>query len=248
MEPVNLFIGSSSNNEDWEIETAYRCSLEENRNKNRPLNIHWMRQSNNPADPWYGFQTKRWSTPFSGFRWAIPEFMGFKGIAVYTDVDMLSLRDIGDLADEFMFDRPVLARQGDRFGGHEFCVMVMDCAMMKDEVIPVARQKENPDYHHRMISKFSGNPDLVANLDPRWNCLDGDGRKVNDIWQLHFTNMATQPWKPAWYTGKTETHPRPDLVKLFEEYRDAGMKDYNMDHPVESKVNYNIIGRQKWRL
>jgi hypothetical protein len=244
MEPVNLFIGSSSNNEDWEIETAYRYSLEENRNKNRPLNIHWMRQSNEGY--WSGFQTPRWSTPFSGFRWAIPEFMNFKGLAVYTDVDMINFRDIGDLADEFMFDRPVLARRGNRFGGHEFCVMVMDCAKMRNEVIPVARQRLNPDYHHRMIDKFSGNVELTADLDPRWNCLDGDERKVDQIWQLHFTNMATQPWKPKWYTGKTEEHPRQDLVKLFEEYRNLGIKEGYDPSPSDTiwpAIEYNIIGR-----
>lgn len=245
MEPINLFIGSSSNHEDNPIEIAYRYSLEKNRNKNRPLNIHWMRQTNDPSSFWYGFQTQNWSTPFSGFRWAIPEFMNFKGIAIYTDVDMINLRDIGDLADEFMYDRPVLARRGHRFGGHEFCVMVIDCNKMKNEVIPVVRQKNNPEYHHRMIAKFSGNPDLTADLDPRWNCLDGENLNLNQIWQLHFTNMATQPWRPAWYKGPQLEHPRPDVVKLFQDTYQAAIAEgwSQLYTKPEPPINYNIIGK-----
>jgi hypothetical protein len=64
-------------------------------------------------------------------------------------------------------------------------------------------------------------------FDPRWNCLDGEGRDINDIWHLHFTRMPTQPWKPGWFKGTPQPHPRKDLVELWEQYRDEGLKAVN---------------------
>ena len=93
-----------------------------------------------------------------------------------------------------------------------------------------------------MIQKFSGNQQLVQDLDPRWNCLDGDGRQLDDIWQLHFTNMATQPWKPAWYTGNPQPHPRADLVAEFEKYSELALnEEWAVEY--ESNINYGVIGR-----
>jgi RNAse (barnase) inhibitor barstar len=236
---IKMFIGSSSMGEDEAIERAYSYTIHKNCSEN--VDITWMRQSNNPDSYWSGFQTERWSTPFSGFRWAIPEACNFEGRAIYTDCDMLNFRDLSELINIDLQGKPIAARSGQRFGGHEFCVMVFDCAQFK-ETIPVARQRTLPDFHHRMIQKFSGNQQLVQDLDPRWNCLDGDGRQLDDIWQLHFTNMATQPWKPAWYTGNPQPHPRADLVAEFEKYSELALnEEWAVEY--ESNINYGVIGR-----
>jgi len=241
MSEVKIFIGSSSNGEDAPIESIYEYTLR--KNTKRELNITWMRQRKEGF--WSGFNTPRWSTPFSGYRWVIPELCNFEGKAIYTDCDMINFKDIGELYDTDLEGKPLAARKGQRFGGHEFCVMVIDCKKMKDFLIPVDRQKVNEHYHHRMIAQFSGNDELVKELDPRWNCLDGENRSVDDMYQLHWTNMATQPWTPGWYTGERQEHPRSDLVDLYTdmmiESTDAGYTGDKYDY--EYAYQYNIIGK-----
>ena len=237
---IRIFIGSSSMGEDKDIEKVYVQSIKEN--ASREVDITFMRQTGNDNDFWYNPSTVRWSTPFSGYRWFIPEACEFKGRAIYTDCDMINFRDMAELIDTDMEGKPIAARPGTRFGGHEFCVMVFDCAKMEEHVVPVRRQRFMEDFHHRMIQKFSGNSNLVKDLDPRWNSLDGDTGNVfgDEIYQLHYTNMATQPWKPGWYTGQPQDHPRKDLVDEFYRRLETA-PDLGITY--EEVVDYGIIGR-----
>lgn len=241
--PIRMFIGSSANGEDSSIEAVYEYSLR--KNTKRPLEINWMRQTKDTTSPWGGWNTSNWPTPFSGFRWAIAEVCGFQGRAIYTDVDMINYRDIGELWDIDMKDKPLAARRGNRFGGHEFCVTVIDCEKYAEHAMSSTRMKSLENFHQRMISKFSGDDSLVQEIDPRWNVLDGENYKIEDIWQLHFTKMATQPWKPSWFTGTPEEHPRADIVNEYitklKEVTDLGLYPKNMDY--EPFGPYNIIGR-----
>jgi len=184
-------------------------------------------------------------TPFSGFRWIIPEVCGFQGRAIYTDCDMINFKDMNELINIDMEGKPVAARRGNRFGGHEFCVMVFDCAAFEHYSMPSRRMKMIPESHHRMINKFSGST-LVKDLDPKWNCLDGEYLDLEDIWQLHYTNMATQPWRPEWYVGPQEEHKRKDVVdvwySMYEEAKAFGMDEQNYI-PEESFGEYDIIGQ-----
>lgn len=245
-DPIRIFIGSSSNGEDAEIEVAYEHSIK--KNTSRDVEITWMRQTNDKQDFWYSEATERWSTPFSGYRWFIPEACGFEGRAIYTDCDMINYKDIGELLDVDLADKPVAARRGSRFGGHEFCVMVFDCKQMEQYLVPVARQRKLDAYHHRMISNFSGNSKLVQDLDPKWNCLDGEDYKLEDIWQLHYTRMHSQPWRPAWFKGVPEEHRRSDIKQAFyealEEAVQAGYKPDELKEELQQDiVEYNIIGQ-----
>lgn len=241
IEPIRIFIGTSANNEDSEAEMVLEYSLK--KNTTHPLEITWMRQTKDENSIWGGWETPRWSTPFSGFRWAIPEACNFHGKAIYMDVDQVNLRDIADLYSTPMAGLPLAARRGKRFGGHEFCVVLFDCERMADFLMPVSRMKPNPEAHHRYVNMFSGS-ELVLDLDPRWNCHDGDGLPIEDIWHLHYTEMATQPWKPAWFTGQGREHPRPDLVKFWHDMRAEAV--LNGCTPVlnnDTFGEYNIIGR-----
>lgn len=243
---VRIFIGSSANGEDADIETVYEHSIRKNCSKQ--VEITWMRQTNDTNSVWNGWTTENWSTPFSGFRWAIPEMCNFEGRAIYTDVDMINYRDMNELLNVEMNGKPIAARRGSRFGGHEFCVMVFDCEEMEKHLISVSRQKTLPAIHHRYINRFSGDEETVQDLDPRWNCLDGESRPLNDIWQLHFTKMSTQPWRPEWFTGTIEKHPRQDIVDEFyralEEAKEAGLDpEVRRQELANSNVVYNIIGK-----
>lgn len=240
MDPVRIFIGTSANGEDAKIEMAYEHSLR--KNTNREVDIVWMRQTNDQYSYWHGWADEKWSTPFSGYRWGIPEYCNFEGRAIYTDVDMINMRDIGELFDlEIPEDKWMLARDGKRFGGKEFCVILFDCAKFKNQMPSVAEWKKEPTAHHQFINLFIQN-NLVGNLDPRWNSHDGD---TDEIWQLHYTHMPTQPWKPAWFTGIAQEHPRPDLVDVYNESFDSALQaGFKLeDYAVDRGVTYGIIGK-----
>lgn len=241
---IRLFIGSSSNGEDATIEAAYLNSIE--KHASTEVDLTFMRQTNNPDSFWHGWASETWPTPFSGFRWGIAEYCNFEGRAIYTDCDMINYRDMQELMDIDMEGKPLAARKGTRFGGHEFCVTVIDCAAFKEYSIPVDRVKKISETHQRMIQKFSGNDTLVKELDPKWNVLDGEEYDLEEIYQLHFTNMATQPWAPSWFTGIRQEHPRADVVaeyeRALEEARGNGYSPVDLI-PGSPFGEYNIIGR-----
>jgi len=242
-DPIKIFIGTSSNGEDAKAEMVYEYSIR--KNASVPVDITWMKQTRDETSSWGGWETPNWSTPFSGFRWIIPEVCGFQGRAIYTDCDMINFKDMNELINIDMEGKPVAARRGNRLGGHEFCVMVFDCAAFEHYSMPSRRMKMIPESHHRMINKFSGST-LVKDLDPKWNCLDGEYLDLEDIWQLHYTNMATQPWRPEWYVGPQEEHKRKDVVdvwySMYEEAKAFGMDEQNYI-PEESFGEYDIIGQ-----
>ena len=239
-DPIRLFIGTSSNGEDAKIEMAYEYSLR--KNTNRDVEIVWMRQTNDKDSYWHGWEDKRWSTPFSGYRWGIPEYCNFEGRAIYTDVDMINMRDIGELFDMAIpEDKWMLARDGKRFGGKEFCVILFDNAKFKGNMPPVSGWKNVDTAHHQFMQLFIQN-NLVGDLDPRWNSHDGD---AEPIYHLHYTHMPTQPWKPAWFTGTPEEHPRQDLVELYHKtFEEAEANGYKLeDYAIDRGVKYGIIGK-----
>lgn len=239
---VKMFIGTSANGEDADAEMVYEYSIR--KNASCDVDITWMKQTHDTESVWGGWNTHMWPTPFSGFRWAIPAACNFEGRAIYTDVDMINFRDIKDLWDIDMMGKPIAARRGHRFGGHEFCVMVIDCAAIAPYLLPLNRMKIIEEYHRRMISFFSGNDDLVHDLDPRWNCLDGDNLTIDNMWTLHYTNMSTQPWKPAWFTGQGKEHPRRELVDLWYSVRDEALANkWSPNIPNNPFGPYDIIGR-----
>jgi len=238
VDKVRIFIGSSANGEDKVAEMAYEYSIR--KNTDREVEIVWMRQSNDPNNFWYGFNCKTWGTPFSGFRWAIPEYCNFEGRAIYTDADMLNFCDMGELFDLPMNDNWILARKSPRFG-REFCVMLIDCTKFKGVSTDWKADKNG---HGLLYNWFRKKKKFVGDLDPAWNSLDGDIRPFK---QLHYTNMRTQPWHPSWFAGKHEPHEHPDLEQLFwdtvERAKAEGYKVEDYDptlDPSYTPVQYNV--------
>lgn len=240
MDKVRMFIGSSANGEDAVAEMAYEYTLR--KNTSRDLEIVWMRQTKDPESFWYGFNDIRWSTPFSGFRWAIPEYCNYEGRAIYTDVDMLNFHDIGELFDlPIPDDKWMLARNGTRFGGKEFCVILFDNAKFKGTIQEKEIWKDKRSAHHEFMDAFI-RKNLVGDLDPAWNSHDGDAEPFKI---LHYTTMATQPWKPNWYVGQVREHPRKDLVELFwKTVEEAKQNGYKIeDYQNSNNYQYRIIGQ-----
>jgi hypothetical protein len=212
---VRVFVGTSEGTDDLPAEKALKYSLEKHCSED--IEVIFMR---NLEDGFMGrFDCTGWATPFTNLRWAIPEYCNFEGRAIYMDVDQLNLKDISELYHIDLEGKPFASRD------NRLCVMVFDNAKMKEFLAPVEKIKKVSNYGNSIYW------DIVKkskHFDPRWNCLDGEGRKINDIWHLHFTRMASQPWKPAWACTpprrkRFEPHARPDLVKLWEQYRDEAI-------------------------
>ena len=92
---VRVFVGCAPNGDDAESQAV--LSYTARKHTTGPLWITWMVLSRDPASPWSGWRTDHWTTPFTGFRWAIPEVCGFKGRAIYMDSDMIVRADLREL-------------------------------------------------------------------------------------------------------------------------------------------------------
>jgi hypothetical protein len=186
--------------------------------------------SRDPASPWSGWATERWATPFSGFRWAIPEVCGFQGRAIYSDSDVIFMADVADLwRQQFRPGHVALAKGG---GSWRYCVSLWDCAEAKKHFPPLAKMKTNPNAHAEMIGYFASRPHLTQAFNGDWNCLDGAGhRNLKDgaMKALHYTSMSTQPQlrhalprlkalgRSHWFDGQVRPHPRQDVQQLFDD-------------------------------
>ena len=187
-DPVRVFIASSPDGDDADAELALAYSLAAN--VSRDLEIVIMRNNDKEENFFSGFENYAWATPFTNLRWAIPEYCNFEGRAIYMDVDMLNFRDIAELFDTDMEGAPLVCREGWRT-----CVTLMDCAKMKDLLPSVEDLKKDSAFNNRNARRLAS---YAKTIDPRWNCLDGEGLPPEHIWHLHFTSMPHQPWQPAW--------------------------------------------------
>ena len=195
---IKMFIGTSDTEDRW-IEQIYLYSLF--KNTKEKLDITFLRPK-----MFKDWQTNGWGTPFTCFRYAVPELMGFKGRAIYTDVDQLNFKDISELYEIDLEDRAfAMSWDGLHDNGYSwantkhdkgwFCdsVMVIDCKKAKEFISPIEEIKQYPNnYKHSFIKKM-GNPyrdigeERITLLDPRWNSFDGrntSNRPENDDMDL----------------------------------------------------------------
>lgn len=157
-----------------------------------------------------------WGTPFSGFRFAIPEVHGFAGRAVYMDVDMLVLGDVAELLSVQM-PRPWVCCHPAMSD-----VSVIDCASFIDKGWPTIEElKMFPGkcYHHMQRLNKLG---LVSDSLPwDWNCRDSGDEWKESTRLLHYTSVPHQPWHP-YETVRYIPHPKKRWVeKWFSEKQEA---------------------------
>src|SRR6056300_83223 len=95
---IKIFIGTSDS-QDKIIEQVYLFSLF--KNTDAELDITFMRPKK------MGWTRNNWGTPFTSFRYAVPELCNFKGRAIYTDVDMINFRDIKELWETDLEGKPM---------------------------------------------------------------------------------------------------------------------------------------------
>lgn len=228
---VKIFVGCAPGGQDAECCAVLEYTLR--KHASRPLDTTWMALSRDPASPFYsdpasgaGWQTSRWPTPFSGFRWAVPWLCGFHGRAIYMDDDMIVRDDIAKLWDqEFEPGKTVIAKDTGRL-----CVSLWDCERAKDFVLPVEGLQAISG-HSAMRTVMSANRSAVQPfVTGNWNCLDGERYATiddPDIRIIHMTSMPHQPAVPHamrrlaargekhWFDGTVTAHFRPELAALF---------------------------------
>lgn len=255
---IRIFVGCASG-DDLESQAVLEYTLR--LHASQPLEITWMQQSRDPASPFYGWRTETWSTPFSGFRWAVPELCNFEGRAIYMDSDCIVAADIAELWEQrFQPGKCVLAKGS---GSWRFCVSMWGCSSARLHMTPIEVLKASPSAHQRMTGIFASSK-AVQPFVGNWNCIDGeDYADLNDpdIKVIHYSAENTQPHlryavprlaregRNHWFDGKVEKHWRPDLIALFDrllsEARDAGFKPENY-RPAQPFGPYRIASHKNY--
>lgn len=251
---VRVFVGTASNQEDVESQAVLEYTLRSR--SSLPVEIIWMKQSHDPASPFYvgtgGWDTSRWTTPFSGFRWAIPCLCNYQGRAIYTDSDLIFRADIAELWNTPMRDgRCVVAKGGS--SAWRFCVSLWDCERAKAHVLPLIGLY-SAGAHKEMTLKFRNAPWLQAfEPDQNWNCLDLENYRIDDprVKAIHYTAISTQPhlrWAiprleraglKHWFEGTVKPHHRDDLIRLFDAEFIAAVK---AGYPIERYITDEPFG------
>lgn len=220
---IRVFVGCAPNHEDAESQAVLEWSIR--KHASQPVDITWMKLSRDLESPFYsdpqagrGWNTRNWATPFSGFRWALPELCRHEGRAIYCDSDFIFMADIAELWHQLMNEYQVLAKSQ----GWRFCLSLWNCESVYPEF-----DRSDPEQHKKM----SAVPFTRGAFDGNWNCLDGENYKsLADpaIKAIHYTAMANQPHlryaiprlaregRKHWFNGHIEPHWRKDLIELFD--------------------------------
>ncbi|OTG84716.1 glycosyl transferase [Acinetobacter sp. ANC 4648] len=231
---IKIFIGCDPNNCDLEQMMVLDYSIRKHTQHN--VEIIWMQLSHNSNSPWYthqetatGWSTEKWATPFSGFRWAIPELCNFEGRAIYMDTDVLVLCDISELWNHSISDDAMVIAKGDKSSAR-LCTCVWDCEKAKQYLPSLKSLQADPDGHKKLMQLLKDQPHLAHPYNNSYNCIDGENLTIDQIKVLHYSDMGTQfthqyaiPRLEAsnqkhWFDGKILPHPRQDLSELFDQY------------------------------
>lgn len=233
-EVVKIFVGCDPNNCDLEQMMVLDYSIR--KNTQQKVDITWMQLSHDPQSPWYtnqqnneGWKTEKWATPFSGFRWAIPELCNFQGRAIYMDADVIVLCDILELWSHPMSDEAMVIAKGGKSSAR-LCTSVWNCEKAKQYLPTIKNIQANPESHKKLMHLLKDNPKLVQPYLDSYNNIDGEGLAIDQIKILHYSDMGTQfshkysiprlntIGQKHWFDGKIMPHPRTDLIALFDQY------------------------------
>lgn len=263
-EVIKVFVGCDPNNCDLEQMMVLDYSI--HKHTAAPVEIIWMQLSRDPDSYWYsnpetgeGWDTSKWATPFSGFRWVIPEYCDYSGRAIYMDADVVILSDLAALWQHPINPKSIVAAKT-HADMTRLCTCVWDCAEAKSFILPMAQLRGDPDAHQKLMDALKENPQLVTSYQDSYNCVDGEKLAIEDIKILHYSDMSSQfshkyslPRLEAegsqhWFDGEIRTHPRAELVALFDEYyNEAIAAGYQLDNyrvdafgsfPKKTHVNY----------
>ena len=213
MDPIRIFVGTDPWQRDSEAEQVLEHSIRANTDA-QDIEITYMR-SGDPgweisetgegdtwavgaatAGGWVKAPGRNWGTPFSCFRFAVPELCNFEGHAIYMDSDMLVLGDIAKLWNDY--------RPGD--AGYRSVslartdVSVIDCGWFKDRKwwpqIDEMKSTRARVFEYTQMMRFKDA--IEPTLPPTWNDCDGELLSMGkDVDLIHYTTVPDgQPWRP----------------------------------------------------
>lgn len=233
-ETIKLFVGCAPNGEDAESQMVLEHTAR--KHSSMPIDIVWMKHSGDPENFWFNWNSQTWATPFSGFRWGIPEACNFEGQAIYMDSDMIVLGDLAELWNNPWDADAVIQSKG----GWRFCVSKWNCERAKNILPSVEEIKKHPYAHQELMAAFQQRPQLAQTFDRQWNNFDGENDDLEDIKILHYTDMSTQmhmgmakerlekEGRTHWYDGDVRLHRRPEVRELFKKYYDEAIAEQKL--------------------
>ena len=237
-DPTRIFIGSEP--AQHRGERVLLWSIFKHRNPKKDYEIYIMKDL-------VGFDRKRWKTGFTAYRYAIPELAGFKGRAIYNDVDQIYLEDPAILQAEEMSGAAVLA-----VGSRDTSVMLIDCGIMS-HTWTLAKIHASPTgrVHATMLNLAQEN-NVIADLPAQWNSRDHE-YDLNSSKLLHYTILHTQPWKPFPMDLRYRKNPNGDLWFDLEAEADhqgfAPLWQHQSDRPYsDMKEFFEVANDEKTLL
>jgi hypothetical protein len=252
---IRFFIGTDRNGGCAECQMVLEYSIQ--KHCSVPYEIHWMAISEDPTSFWHGWNTTQWSTPFSGFRYGIPEFCNFEGKAIYQDDDQMWLGDPAKLWNTPIDADKIMTGKLLPNGEVRHCVSLIDCAKAKNVLPPIGRRKHLAGFCELMKNLTFDRTQIV---DPNFNNYDGEHAKLEDIKVLHFTDMRTNPGVKLavqrlgsqakhWFNGQLLQHRRQDCVDIFNQYYNEALNsNFNLNNYIPNNtIAYHIIDQSNYQ-
>lgn len=201
--PVRLFLGTEP--AQHRAERVFLWSIERARDPGRAYEIWLMRSLS-------GFRSEAWTTGFTNYRFAIPDFAAGAGRAIYNDVDQIYLADPAELFDLDLDGHGFLAIAPD-----DSSVMLLDCARMAGIWSLERAQRASKA---QLLREALAVPGLYGRLAGDWNARDGEYQAGRSK-LLHFTTLHTQPWRPFPARLVYQENEHADLWHGLEREADA---------------------------
>ena len=176
--PVRIFLGTEP--AQYRAERVFLWSIEQVRDPSRVYEIHLMKDL-------AGFRNLLWNTGFTNYRFAVPHFAGYRGRAIYNDVDQVYLTDPAELFDLDLGEHGYLA-----VSQSDTSVMLMDCDRMgRFWTLEAARRRRK----YGLIGAARSVEGIYGVLPPEWNARDEE-HVAGCSKLLHYTTLHKQPWRP----------------------------------------------------
>lgn len=201
--PVRIFLGTEK--AQVRAERIFFYSVERVRDPAREYHIYLMKDL-------AGFDQTKWRTGFTNYRFAIPDFAGRDGRAIYNDVDQIYFTDPARLFDLPMAEHGYLA-----ISAKDTSVMVMDCERM-------AQWWNLDQARHADKKALTDGPaeqlELWGQLDGHWNARDEE-YEHDRTHVLHYTALHQQPWQPTPRVYSYHPNALGDLWHRLEQQANA---------------------------
>jgi len=214
--PVRIFLGSEPS--QYRAERVFLWSIEQVRDPGRVYEINLMKGLS-------GFRTWFWTTGFTNYRFAVPQLAGYRGRAIYNDVDQVYLADPALLFDLDLADHGYLA-----VSETDTSVMLMDCERM-GRIWTLERAQQQRKY--RLTDDARAIANTHGRLPPEWNARDEEHVEGRTR-LLHYTTLHKQPWRPFPERFYYQPNPHGDLWLEMERQADrAGYQVFGANHNSE---------------